>query len=65
MSPREAKKQKMLDRVADDNGVAVVVLDENSHEVSASNNNSMCRALWASVGRRYAAGKYFRDGRGQ
>ena len=39
----------MLDRVADDNGVAVVVLDENSHEVSASNNNSMCRALWASA----------------
>src|SRR6188768_2132840 len=49
MSPREAKKQKMLDRVAEDNGVAVVVLDENSHEVSASNNNSMCRALWASA----------------
>jgi hypothetical protein len=34
----------MLDRVADDNGVAIVVLDENSQEVSASNNNSICRA---------------------
>ena len=48
MSPQEKKKQKMLDRVADDNGVAIVVLDENSNEVSASNNNSICRALWAS-----------------
>src|SRR5690349_13178944 len=48
MSPREAKKQKMLDRVAEDNGVAIVVLDEKSHEVSVSNNNSICRALWAS-----------------
>ena len=49
MSPQEAKKQKTLDRVAEDNGVAVVVLDERSHEVSASNNNSICRALTASA----------------
>src|SRR6476620_9671399 len=49
MSPQEEKKQKMLDRVADDNGVAIVVLDENSSEVSVSNNNSMCRALTASL----------------
>ena len=38
----------MLDRVAEDNGVAVVVLDENSREVSVSNNNSICRALTSS-----------------
>lgn len=38
----------MLDRVADENGVAVVVLDGDSHEVSVSNNNSICRALMAS-----------------
>src|SRR5688500_1961777 len=49
MSPQEAKKQKNLDRVAEDNGVAVVVLDERSHEISASNNNSICRALTASA----------------
>ncbi|HEX6124104.1 MAG TPA: diguanylate cyclase [Pyrinomonadaceae bacterium] len=38
----------MLDRLAEDNGVAVVVLDENSREVSVSNNNSICRALTSS-----------------
>ena len=48
MSPQEEKKQKLLDRVAEDNGVAIVVLDENSREVSVSNNNSICRALWSS-----------------
>src|SRR5688572_26337874 len=48
MSPQHGKKQKMLDRVAEDNGVAVVVLDEINHEVSVSNNNSICQALTAS-----------------
>ncbi|HKP69792.1 MAG TPA: diguanylate cyclase [Pyrinomonadaceae bacterium] len=48
MSPHAGKKQKMLDRVAEDNGVAVVVLDESSREVSVSNNNSICRALTSS-----------------
>ncbi len=38
----------MLDRIAEENGVAVVVLDENSSEVSVSNNNSICAALTAS-----------------
>ena len=38
----------MLERVAEENGVAIVVLDENSHEVSVSNNNSLCAALTAS-----------------
>jgi diguanylate cyclase (GGDEF)-like protein len=48
MSPQAAKKHKMLDRIAEENGVAVVVLDENSHEVSVSNNNSICAALTTS-----------------
>lgn len=48
MSPRAAKKHKLLDRIAEENGVAVVVLDENSREVSVSNNNSICAALTAS-----------------
>src|SRR5215217_67128 len=48
MSPQAVKKQKMLDRVAEENGVAIVVLDERSYEVSVSNNNSLCAALTAS-----------------
>ena len=48
MSPQKGKKQKMLDRVAEDNGVAIVVLDETNQEVSVSNNNSICRILTAS-----------------
>ncbi len=48
MRPKAAKKQKKLDRIAEENGVAVVVLDENSHEVSVSNNNSLYAALTAS-----------------
>src|SRR5829696_8866535 len=48
MSPQPVKKQKMLDRVSEENGVAIVVLDENSHEVSVSNNNSLCSALTSS-----------------
>lgn len=48
MGPQEGTKQKMLDRIAEDNGVAVVVLDEESHEVSVSNNNSICEAMMAS-----------------
>ena len=32
----------------DESGVAVVVVDENSAEVAAANNNSMCRVLYPS-----------------
>ncbi|MEP6704190.1 MAG: PocR ligand-binding domain-containing protein, partial [Acidobacteriota bacterium] len=49
MSQHSSKKQKMLDRIAEENGVAVVVLDQNSREVSVSNNNSLCSALTASA----------------
>ena len=38
----------ILDRLADESGLAIVVVDENSSAVSASNNNSMCRALYSS-----------------
>jgi diguanylate cyclase (GGDEF)-like protein len=48
MSPRTGKKHKKLDRIAEENGVAVVVLDEKSNEISVSNNNSICAALTAS-----------------
>lgn len=36
------------DALADKNGVAVVVVDENSAIIHTSNNNSMCRTLYAS-----------------
>ena len=41
-------EQNILERLADENGLAVVIVDENPSVVSASNNNSMCRALYSS-----------------
>ncbi len=49
MTKSPEKKTKFLDRLADENGVAIVVVDEASNEVSISNNNSMCSSLSASV----------------
>ncbi len=43
------KKEKFLDRLAEENGVAVVVVNKDSKEVSVSNNNSMCRSLYTSA----------------
>lgn len=51
-------KTKFLASVADENGVAVVVLDQNGNEISASNNNSICRTLWDSVEFRPECDKY-------
>ncbi len=34
-----------FDRIADDSGFAIAVVDETSHEVSTANNNSICRNL--------------------
>jgi diguanylate cyclase (GGDEF)-like protein len=51
-------KTKFLASVADENGVAVVVLDQNGTEISASNNNSICRTLWDSVEFRPECDKY-------
>ena len=45
---REANEENVLDRLAGENALAIVVVDENSSVVSASNNNSMCRALYSS-----------------
>lgn len=42
------KSGKFLDRVAVESGVAIAVLDENSSEAAAANNNSMCAALYTS-----------------
>ncbi len=49
MGGQATKKKRLLDRIAEENGVAVVVLDQNSVEISVSNNNSICRALTASA----------------
>src|SRR5688500_3383905 len=48
MSSPPQKKEKFLDRLADENGVAIVVVDAENNDVSVSNNNSMCRCLYGS-----------------
>src|SRR5688572_23144488 len=48
MSTTPAQKEKFLDRVAEESGVAVVVVDAEGNDVSVSNNNSMCRCLYGS-----------------
>jgi len=35
----------VLDRIADEGGVAIAVVDRSSVELSVSNNNSICRKL--------------------
>ena len=37
-----------LERLAEDLGVAIVVLDENANEVAAANNNSICAEFYSS-----------------
>ena len=48
MNPEPERKGKFLHDVADDNGVAIVVLDEENNEAAAANDNSICRTLWNS-----------------
>ncbi len=43
------KKEKFLDRLAEENGVAIVVVDAECDTPSVSNNNSMCRNLYGSA----------------
>jgi len=45
---RQNATGEFLDRLADESGLAVVVVDENSREIAIVNNNSMCRALYSS-----------------
>lgn len=45
---RQTRGENFLDRLADESGLAVVVVDENSREIASANNNSMCRALYYS-----------------
>jgi diguanylate cyclase (GGDEF)-like protein len=48
MNPETERKGKFLHDIAEDNGVAVIVLDENNNEAATANNNSICRMLWNS-----------------
>lgn len=56
-SPKRQKK-KFLERLTDESGVAVVIVDGESREVAAANNNSMCRTLTASLEFAPACGEY-------
>ena len=49
MATPETKQSSLLDRLAAESGVAVVVVDENAAEVAAANNNSICSILYPSA----------------
>lgn len=49
MSSESPQKGKFLTEVAEKNGVAVVVLDARNKEITAANNNSICKTLWNSA----------------
>lgn len=42
---REIPSKLVLDRLADESGLAIAIVDASQVEVSASNNNSICRTL--------------------
>lgn len=48
MSSSPEEKGKFLDRLADENGIAIVVMDADNNTASVSNNNSMCECLYGS-----------------
>lgn len=48
MSTAGTKRSSLLERLAAESGVAVVVVDENAAEVAAANNNSICSQLYPS-----------------
>jgi diguanylate cyclase (GGDEF)-like protein len=45
---RQPWSGKFLDRLADESGLAIVIVDENARELDSANNNSMCRSLYYS-----------------
>lgn len=46
---RQKTVGEFLGRLADESGLAVVIVDENPRDLASANNNSMCRALYASA----------------
>ncbi|MBK9164755.1 MAG: diguanylate cyclase [Acidobacteria bacterium] len=57
MSDKRPPKFKFLERLADENGVAIAVLNKSGEVTAASNNNSICQTLYGSAafGHRCAA----------
>ena len=49
MSANQSNEQSLLERLADESGLAIVVVNENSATVEEANNNSMCRLLYNSA----------------
>ena len=45
MSANQSKNDNLLERLAGESGLAIVVADENSAMIDEANNNSMCRVL--------------------
>jgi hypothetical protein len=48
MPTKQSKKGKFLEDLADESGVAIVVLDSDGNEKIAANNNSICGILYPS-----------------
>lgn len=57
MSDKRPPKFKFLERLADENGVAIAVLNESGEPAAAANDNSICKTLYGSAafGHRCAA----------
>ncbi|MEO5859563.1 MAG: diguanylate cyclase [Pyrinomonadaceae bacterium] len=49
MSAVDEQNEMTLESLAGQNGVAVVILDENSVQIAAANNNSICSQLYDSA----------------
>lgn len=49
MTANPKNQSNILKRLAEDNGVAISIVDGSSREISVSNNNSMCDTLWYSA----------------
>lgn len=49
MSSKRPPKFKFLERLADENGVAIAVLNENGDVTAAANDNSICKTLYGSA----------------
>lgn len=49
MSANQSSSKNLLERLADESGLAIIVTDENSAAINEANNNSMCRELYSSA----------------
>ena len=48
MERKENKNERVLEALASESGVAIVVLDKQGNERAAANNNSICQTLYPS-----------------